>query len=324
MNTNDEHDFFSWLKNSSQTHSALYDAERYAEGCCPKHYSHRIRVIYENEQCETLIQQWLTEVDTTFAVAIIERNVSLKAIELAFIELNNEKLQQLTKYDNILVFQIKAPLPNLNENGLLLMDMDSTAIQIECIDELAKLAGVGEAVAQVTERAMAGELDFEASLRLRVKQLAGASEEIIQQLIDVIPLTSGLTSMCNELQKHNWNVALASGGFTPFVDALKQKLQLTAAFANTLEIKNGLLTGNVNGQIVDAQFKADVIKQLADKYDISTSQTMAIGDGANDIPMLKRAYTGVAFYAKPIVNHVADYQINKLNLNALLYLTEKK
>ena len=324
MNSNQQHDFFSWLKKSSQMQFDLYSAQRYQEGRSPVRFPFKVRLVYQSLQSEAVIQQCLNSFTDNFAVSLIDRNVSLMGIELACSELDGKKLRALELCNDILIFVIKASLPNLNKSGLLLMDMDSTAIQIECIDELAKLAGKGDAVARVTESAMAGELDFETSLRLRVKQLAGASEHIIQQLIDTIPLTDGLTSMCNELQKHHWCVALASGGFTPFVDALKHKLTLTAAFANTLEVKNGLLTGDVGGRIVDAQFKADVINELSEAHNIASNQTIAIGDGANDIPMLKQAFIGVAFYAKPIVSKVADFQISKLNLNALLFLTEKR
>ncbi len=323
MNTNKDHDFFSWLKDSGRSYFGLYHAERYQEGRFPEKYPCRIRLVY-TQRSEAVIQRWLSRFKDGFAVAVIKRDAGLEGIELAFTELNHVKLRELNKYDDILVFTIKSPLPNLNETGLLLMDMDSTAIKIECIDELAKMAGAGHAVADVTQRAMAGELDFEASLRLRVKQLAGAPEKIIQQLIEAIPLTDGLTSVCDELRQHNWKVALASGGFTPFADALKQKLNLTAAFANTLAISDGRLTGEVNGQIVDAQFKADAIKRLSETHDIAGNQAMAIGDGANDIPMLKQTRTGIAFYARSAVNAAADYKIDKLDLRALLFLTERR
>ena len=203
------------------------------------------------------------------------------------------------RLDIELVYLPTAPV--LAKPGVLVMDMDSTAIQIECIDEIAKLAGVGEQVAAVTARAMNGELDFAQSLIARVGALQGADEDILQQVLAGVPLMPGLTELVNHLKAHQWQVAIASGGFTYFTEALKLKLGLTATFANVLEIADGKLTGKVLGDIVDANTKARVVNELAAEYNIAASQTIAIGDGANDIPMLKAAGLGVAFHAKPAV-----------------------
>jgi len=194
------------------------------------------------------------------------------------------------------------------------MDMDSTAIQIECIDEIAKLAGTGEMVSEVTERAMRGELDFTASLRLRVGTLEGADAEILRQVRDALPLMPGLTSLVLKLQSMNWKVAIASGGFTFFADYLREKLHLTAAVANELEIRDGKLTGQVSGQIVDAQFKAHTLKTLAEKYDVPITQCVAIGDGANDLPMIQAAGLGIAYHAKPKVNEKTEVTIRHADL----------
>ena len=180
-------------------------------------------------------------------------------------------------------------IPHLRTPGLLVMDMDSTAIQIECIDEIAKLAGTGELVSEVTERAMRGELDFTASLRQRVATLKDAE-------------TLG------------WKVAIASGGFTFFAEYLRDKLHLDAVFANELEIRDGKLTGNVLGDIVDAKYKANTLRKLAEKYEIPTAQTVAIGDGANDLPMIKAAGLGIAYHAKPKVNEQAEVTIRHADL----------
>ena len=161
-------------------------------------------------------------------------------------------------------------IPHLKSPGLLVMDMDSTAIQIECIDEIAKLAGTGELVSEVTERAMRGELDFTASLRLRVGTLEA--------------------------------------------DYLRDKLHLTATVANELEIRDGKLTGQVIGQIVDAQFKAQTLKNLAEKYDVPIAQCVAIGDGANDLPMIQAAGLGIAYHAKPKVNEKTEVTIRHADL----------
>ena len=210
-------------------------------------------------------------------------------------------------------------VPTLNEPGLLVMDMDSTTIEIECIDEIAKLAGVGEKVSLVTERAMLGELDFAQSLHERVATLEGSPEKILADVVKNIPLMAGLENLIAELKKHNWRIAIASGGFTYFADHLKDELKLDAAFANTLEIVDGVLTGKVLGDVVDAQVKADSLAILAEKYQITQQQTVAMGDGANDLIMMAAASFGVAFHAKPIVLAQADSSINHQGLDCLLH-----
>ena len=205
-------------------------------------------------------------------------------------------------------------IPHLRTPGLLVMDMDSTAIQIECIDEIAKLAGTGEMVAEVTERAMRGELDFTASLRSRVGTLQGADASILHQVRDGLPLMPGLTQLVLKLEALGWKVAIASGGFTFFADYLRDRLHLTAAVANELEIVDGKLTGHVVGDIVDAQYKAATLLRLAQEYDIPLAQTVAIGDGANDLPMIKTAGLGIAYHAKPKVNEQTEVTIRHADL----------
>ena len=211
-------------------------------------------------------------------------------------------------------------IPHLRTPGLLVMDMDSTAIQIECIDEIAKLAGTGELVSEVTERAMRGELDFTASLRQRVATLKDADANILLQVRETLPLMPGLTQLVLKLETLGWKVAIASGGFTFFAEYLRDKLHLDAVFANELEIRDGKLTGNVIGDIVDAKYKANTLRKLAEKYEIPTAQTVAIGDGANDLPMLGLAGLGVAFRAKPLVKQSAKQAISTLGLDGILYL----
>ncbi len=230
-------------------------------------------------------------------------------------------LRQLSEPWTAELVYLPAPVL-LQQPGVLVMDMDSTAIQIECIDEIAKLAGVGEQVAAVTARAMNGELDFAQSLRQRVATLKDAPETILKQVLDAVPLMPGLESLVAFLQQHQWQVVIASGGFTYFTEALKQRLQLTATFANQLEIIDGKLTGQVLGPVVDAQTKADVVQQIASQYNIPSSQTVAIGDGANDLPMLAVAALGVAFHAKPKVQAQAKAAIRQGSLLQLLYLLD--
>lgn len=209
---------------------------------------------------------------------------------------------------------------SLKQAGLLVMDMDSTAIQIECIDEIAKLAGTGEMVSAITERAMRGELDFSQSLRQRVATLKDAPESILQEVKQHLPLMPGLVETVKELKNHGWKVAIASGGFTYFAEVLQQKLGLDFIAANQFEIIDGKLTGNVQGAIVDAQYKAQTLQQLAQQFHIATENTVAIGDGANDLTMMQVADVGVAYHAKPKVQQLAQVIVNFTDLTALLCL----
>ena len=210
--------------------------------------------------------------------------------------------------------------PKLSQAGLLVMDMDSTAIQIECIDEIAKLAGVGELVSAITESAMRGELDFEQSLRRRVGTLKGAPESILQQVRENLPLMPGLVETIQTLQKYGWKTAIASGGFTYFADYLKALLQLDFAASNQFDIEDGKLTGLVKGDVVDAQYKAKTLQRLLEEYAIDSQHSIAIGDGANDLAMMNVAGLGVAFHAKPKVQQQAQIVINFADLTALLCL----
>lgn len=205
-------------------------------------------------------------------------------------------------------------IPHLKTPGLLVMDMDSTAIEIECIDEIAKLAGSGALVAEVTERAMRGELDFTASLRQRVATLKDADANILRQVRDELPLMPGLTSLVQKLHAMGWHVAIASGGFTYFAEYLRDTLHLSAIVANTLEIRDGKLTGEVTGDIVDAQYKADTLKALATRFEIPPEQTVAIGDGANDLLMIGASALGIAYHAKPKVNEKTEVTIRHADL----------
>ncbi|MDG6881987.1 Phosphoserine phosphatase [Phocoenobacter uteri] len=213
---------------------------------------------------------------------------------------------------------------NLDQQGLLVMDMDSTAIKIECIDEIAKLAGTGELVSSITASAMRGELDFEQSLRQRVATLENASEKILQKVRKNLPLMDGFETMVATLKQTNWKIAIASGGFDYFADYLKEKYQLDSATSNQLEIKNGKLTGQVLGNVVDAQCKADTLKNLAEQFNIPQNQWVAVGDGANDLPMLNTANLGIALHAKPKVQAQAKFVVNFGDLTAIALLLNAK
>ncbi|MGB1263913.1 MAG: phosphoserine phosphatase SerB [Cognaticolwellia sp.] len=229
--------------------------------------------------------------------------------------------------DNLAAFNIASNIesallvdaPTLSTPGLLVMDMDSTTIEIECIDEIAALAGVGEEVAAVTELAMQGQLDFSESLHQRVGKLSNAPESILSDVAKNLPLMAGLESLVSALKAQHWRVAIASGGFTYFADHLMQLLALDAAKANVLEITNHTLTGKVLGDVVDAQAKADCLVQWQKEFDIAASQTVAMGDGANDLVMMAAAHLGVAFHAKPLVLAQADTCITTSGLDCLLH-----
>tara|TARA_R110001583_G_scaffold48047_1_gene150326 strand:+ start:1965 stop:2993 length:1029 start_codon:yes stop_codon:yes gene_type:complete len=217
-------------------------------------------------------------------------------------------------------FALVEKLPDFSAPGLVLMDMDSTTIQIECIDEIARLYGVGEQVSAVTAAAMRGELDFNESLRTRVGKLAGAPESVIKEVADNMPLMPGLIALIAGLKAANWKVAIASGGFTYFANRLKEDHGFDAAYANTLEITDNTLTGQVTGEIVNADVKARTLNELATLYNIPLSQTVAIGDGANDLVMMAASSLGIAIHAKPIVQEKASVALNHLDLEGALCL----
>ena len=206
-----------------------------------------------------------------------------------------------------------AVLPDMDfdELGLIVSDMDSTLITIECIDEIAACAGLKERVAEITERAMRGELDFEQSLRSRVALLAGLDEQILADVYEnVLKLSPGAEFLLDECKAHGVKFMLVSGGFTFFTERLQQRLGFEYQHANVLEIENGKLTGRLKGRIIDAQAKADLLREYRDRLGLQPHQVLAMGDGANDIPMLKEAGVGVAYRAKPKAQAVADACIN--------------
>jgi phosphoserine phosphatase len=198
--------------------------------------------------------------------------------------------------------------------------MDSTLIDAEVIDELAKYAGVYDEVARVTTRAMNGELDFQSSLKERVSLLAGLEESALEEVASNLPLMEGAEHLISTLKMLGYKTAILSGGFTYFGKVLQDKLGIDYVFANELEIEEGKLTGKVSEPIVDAARKAELLKALAIKEDISLEQTIAVGDGANDLAMLGVAGLGIAYHAKPIVKKSAEHAISTLGLDSILYL----
>lgn len=203
---------------------------------------------------------------------------------------------------------------------LVAFDMDSTLIDAEVIDELAKAAGVGAQVAEITERAMRGELDFTASFRARVALLKGLDENALQQIAARLHLNEGAERLVSTLKKMGYKTAILSGGFSYFGEHVQKILGIDYVFANALEIENGRVTGNVVGDVVDGQRKAALLREIAAKENISLEQVIAVGDGANDLPMLSIAGLGIAFRAKPIVKQSAKQSISTLGLDGILYL----
>jgi len=203
---------------------------------------------------------------------------------------------------------------------LVAFDMDSTLIQAEVIDELAKLHGVGEEVAAITAAAMRGELDFKQSLARRVGLLGGLREERLRDLVDSIQLAEGAERLISTLKGLGYKTAILSGGFEFFGRHLQARLGIDYVFANDLEIAQGALTGRLASEIVDGRKKAELLASIARKENISLDQVVAIGDGANDLPMLEIAGMGIAFHAKPHVRASASQAVSHLGLDSVLYL----
>ena len=203
---------------------------------------------------------------------------------------------------------------------LVVFDMDSTLIQQEVIDELAREAGVYQEVSHVTELAMRGELDFKQSLARRVALLKGLDSATLDKVADRLVLTEGAERLLHALKTFGYKTAVLSGGFTYFGQRLQKRLGLDYVYANELEIVDGRLTGKVVGTIVDGNRKAELLEEIAEKERISLEQVIAVGDGANDLPMLRVAGLGIAFHAKPLVKRSARQSISTLGLDGILYL----
>jgi phosphoserine phosphatase len=207
------------------------------------------------------------------------------------------------------------------EKRLFCFDMDSTLIQGEVIDELAKMAGVADRVVAITASAMRGEIEFQESFRRRVALLSGLPATRAQELLDRIPLMEGTERLFRTLKSRGCKTAILSGGFTFFGEYLQRKLDVDYVFANELDVDaEGFITGQVRGQIVDGARKAELLVEIATREGIPLAQVVAVGDGANDLPMLQLAAMGVAFHAKPVVRASAAFSVSHLGLDSLLYL----
>jgi phosphoserine phosphatase len=203
---------------------------------------------------------------------------------------------------------------------LVVFDMDSTLIEAEVIDELAKEAGVGEQVAAITEAAMRGELDFNESFRRRVALLKGLDASVLESVAQRLPLTEGAENLVSNLKALGFKTAILSGGFTYFAEKLQKQLGFDYVYANQLDICEGVVTGEVVGDIVNGNRKAELLREIAEREGVRLEQTIAVGDGANDLPMLSIAGLGIAFRAKPLVRQSAKQAISTLGLDGILYL----
>jgi phosphoserine phosphatase len=203
---------------------------------------------------------------------------------------------------------------------LVCFDMDSTLIEAEVIDELAKAAGVGAQVIEITEAAMRGEIDFKQSFSRRMALLKGLDESVLEKIAASLRITEGAEKLITSLKKLGYKTAILSGGFEYFGRYLQKKLGIDYVYANALDIVDGKLTGKVIGTVVDGQRKAELLAMLAQQEGIALEQVIAVGDGANDLPMLSVAGLGIAFRAKPLVKASAEHAISNLGLDAILYL----
>ncbi|WP_028898093.1 phosphoserine phosphatase SerB [Prevotella sp. HUN102] len=243
---------------------------------------------------------------------------SLRGTPRNYDELQAELMQM--SHEQEVDFSLQKDTMYRRMRRLICFDMDSTLIQTECIDELAKRAGVGDKVAEITERAMRGEIDFKESFTERVALLKGLDARVMQEIAENLPITEGVDRLMTVLKNCGYKIAILSGGFTYFGEYLQRKYGIDYVYANELEIdENNKLTGRYLGEIVDGRRKAELLKLIAQVEKVNLAQTIAVGDGANDLPMISEAGLGIAFHAKPRVQATAEQNITTIGLDGVLY-----
>ena len=284
---------------------------------------------------------YIVKNDSTFdletAAKSVEQNTGITLKTIAEKSLNdhvgalystdNENAHELCKKavtDGKFDFDVFASesFPTLKEKGEICLDMDMTSVQIEGIDEIARRLGVYDRVSEITSKAMHGGLDFAQSLTLRVSMLKDGDASVIEDVKRIMKETDGLDVLMQTVSSHNWVKGICSGGFEQLICVLDKKYSLDMVCANSLEIKDGRLTGRVDKRIVDATVKREGVLQLQNKAQIKSSQIIVLGDGANDLKMIDAAALGIAYHAKPLVQQTAPFSINHSDLTAVALLLE--
>ena len=310
-------DYESWVKNQSKQR---YIVNILGETLAAKQIAAVTKIMSDQSLNIDSIKR------LTKRVSIVETNdYPRSCVQLSVSGILTDKKDMTAKFMDIsrsLDVDISFQEDNMYRRNrrLVCFDMDSTLIQTEVIDELAELAGVGAQVKAITESAMNGEIDFKESFKKRMALLEGLSEDVLHNVAINLPITKGAHRLMRALKYYGYKTAILSGGFTYFGNYLQKELGFDYVHANELEILDGKLTGKYIGEIVDGEKKAEFLRAIADKEGIHINQTIAVGDGANDLPMLNLAGLGIAFHAKPTVKENAESSISSLGLDGVLYL----
>lgn len=311
----DEEDYNSWVKRQGRNR---YIVTLLGRKVTAQHIAAVTKAIYDHElNIDSIVR-------LTGRMPLLENDRSPKSciqlsvrgnledrssLQQQFMELSGHGLDVSLQRDDIY----------RRSRRLICFDMDSTLIETEVIDELAERAGVGEKVREITERAMRGEIDFRESFTERVALLKGLDVSVMEDIARNLPITEGLERLMTILKRVGYKTAILSGGFTYFGNWLKQRFGFDYVYANDLEIENGRLTGRYTGEIVDGRRKAELLRLLCQFENINLAQAVAVGDGANDLPMLNLAGLGIAFHAKPKVKATAGQSISTIGIDGILY-----